>query len=223
MSKFSALFLKRLVPLGVAASAAAVLLAAPAAANATPYVINLVQQGTNVVATGNGAIDLLGLSQLPDGGVITGLNGVAPSVADISLGSVYLPGVAYGGAITGPTNFGSGGNSLNVTTGSGDYVEMFGSTGSYGCCGYTGPLIGFQSGYVSGTAISNSMTIDNATFASLGVTPGTYVWTWGTGADQSFTLEISNTANVPEPAALGMFGFGVLLIGAFVGLRRRVV
>ncbi|MGH8117063.1 MAG: PEP-CTERM sorting domain-containing protein [Rhodanobacteraceae bacterium] len=50
--------------------------------------------------------------------------------------------------------------------------------------------------------------------------PGTYTWTWGTGADQSFTLDIVNA--VPEPAALGMFGFGVLLIGAFVGLRRRM-
>lgn len=29
-------------------------------------------------------------------------------------------------------------------------------------------------------------------------------------------------AGVPEPAALGMFGFGVLLAGAFVGLRRRI-
>lgn len=29
--------------------------------------------------------------------------------------------------------------------------------------------------------------------------------------------------NVPEPAALGMFGFGVLLIGLFIGLRRREV
>ncbi|WEN14286.1 PEP-CTERM sorting domain-containing protein [Rhodanobacter sp. AS-Z3] len=29
--------------------------------------------------------------------------------------------------------------------------------------------------------------------------------------------------NVPEPAALGMFGLGVLLIGLFAGLRRRFV
>ena len=28
------------------------------------------------------------------------------------------------------------------------------------------------------------------TFATLGVTPGTYVWTWGTGANQKFTLKI---------------------------------
>ena len=44
-------------------------------------------------------------------------------------------------------------------------------------------------GYVSGAALSDSMTFNNATFASLGVTPGTYVWSWGTGlANQNFTL-----------------------------------
>jgi hypothetical protein len=32
---------------------------------------------------------------------------------------------------------------------------------------------------------------------------------------------LSYTTSVPEPAALGIFGLGVLLIGVFVGLRRR--
>jgi hypothetical protein len=45
-------------------------------------------------------------------------------------------------------------------------------------------------GYVSGNALSNSMTFNNATLDSLGVTPGTYVWTWGDGANQRFTLRI---------------------------------
>lgn len=37
------------------------------------------------------------------------------------------------------------------------------------------------------------------------------------------TLGASTPGNsVPEPAELGMFGLGLLLIGAFVGLRRRV-
>ncbi len=35
------------------------------------------------------------------------------------------------------------------------------------------------------------------------------------------TLE-SATPSVPEPAALGMFGLGILLIGGFLGLRRRM-
>ena len=48
-----------------------------------------------------------------------------------------------------------------------------------------------------------------------------YVWIWGTGAEQRFTLVIGGAVTVPEPATLGMYGFGVLLIGAFVRLRRR--
>jgi hypothetical protein len=41
------------------------------------------------------------------------------------------------------------------------------------------------------------MTFNNATFASLGVTPGTYVWSWGTGPNQNFTLIIGR-AGVPD-------------------------
>src|SRR5262249_37969983 len=47
--------------------------------------------------------------------------------------------------------------------------------------------------YVSGAALSDSMTFNNATLATLGVTPGTYVWTWGTRANQNFTLKIFST------------------------------
>jgi hypothetical protein len=57
----------------------------------------------------------------------------------------------------------------------------------------------------------------NATFASLGVTPGTYVWTWGTGADQSFTLEIGTA---PIPAALPLFATGLGGLG-LIGWRRK--
>ena len=37
-------------------------------------------------------------------------------------------------------------------------------------------------GYVSNSPLSDSTTYDSRTFATLGVTPGTYEWTWGTGA-----------------------------------------
>ena len=61
-------------------------------------------------------------------------------------------------------------------------------------------------GYVSGDFLSNSATYSGKTFATLGVTPGTYVWTWGTGANQNFTLEIPPTPGPPvvstSPATL---------------------
>jgi hypothetical protein len=66
---------------------------------------------------------------------------------------------------------------------SGDFVGITQSMGG---------LLFVPQGYASGAALSDSMTFNNATFASLGVTPGTYVWTWGTGADQRFTLQIGS-------------------------------
>ena len=54
---------------------------------------------------------------------------------------------------------------------------------------------------------------DNATLSSLGVTPGTYEWTWGVGQNQNFTL-----IAVPEPRVGLLLGVGFLLV---VGVRLR--
>jgi hypothetical protein len=71
--------------------------------------------------------------------------------------------------------------------------------------------------YTSDSLLSDDAIYNNATFASLGVAPGTYVWTWGTGADQSFRLEIGTT---PLPAALPLFATGLGAIG-LLGWRRK--
>ena len=72
--------------------------------------------------------------------------------------------------------------------------------------------------YISGDPLTNSMTFDNATFASLGVTPGTYVWSWGTGLpNQNFTLQIGG-AGVPDGGStvslLGCVLLGLAACGA---------
>jgi len=45
------------------------------------------------------------------------------------------------------------------------------------------------------------------------VTPGTYKWTWGSGPNQNFTLQIGPAAAVPEPASLALFGVGLAGVG----------
>ena len=72
----------------------------------------------------------------------------------------------------------------------------------------------------SGTPLSDHAIYDGQTFASLGVTPGTYEWMWGTGANQNFTLIIGVAVGAPVPAPepasaslLGMALVGLLLAG----------
>jgi len=60
------------------------------------------------------------------------------------------------------------------------------------------------------------MTFTGETFTSLGLTPGTYEWTWGSGASaDAFTL---NVGAVPVPAAVWLFGSGLL---GLIGVARR--
>jgi hypothetical protein len=157
------------------------------------YTVTLQQVGPDVVATGSGAINLTGLTFLqldgpfspeifPGAGVQVG-GGIVTGPTSSSVDS-------YSGA-GGPTSFGSGGVTL-ASSGSGDmvgilpirvYPDLFAR------------FLIVPRGYVSGTFLSNSATYSGKTLASLGVTPGTYVWRWGTGPNQNFTLQIP----VPPP------------------------
>jgi len=64
------------------------------------------------------------------------------------------------------------------------------------------------------------MTFNNATFASLGLTPGTYIWSWGTGLpNQNFTLIIGG-AGVPDGGStVSLLVFGLLGLAV---LRRKL-
>ena len=172
---------------------------------AQAFTITLEQVGSNVVATGTGAINLTGLT--PAGGAAIGGGGIEASTGQIITGS---PGsaIAYTG-LNGPTSFGSGGL-FNPSTSSGDLFGRFPTQ-------FGGPLF-VPVQYTSGDPLTNSMTFNNATFASLGVTPGTYVWTWGTGLpNQNFTLVIPA---VPDGGStVSLLSFALLGLTAF---RRKL-
>jgi hypothetical protein len=190
----------------VSAASVAMLLVQPVQA---AYNLTLTQDGPNVVATGSGTIDLTGLTfgfsastssgiDPPDESMITGAFGVVD---------------AYG-ATTPPGDFGSGAGAL-ANSGVGDLVGTYETT------------LYVPSGYQSGGALSDSAIYNGATYASLGVTPGTYVWTWGSGANaDSLTLVIgaAGVPGTPEPSTwvMMLLGFGLLGYAGFRKHRRHV-
>jgi hypothetical protein len=161
-----------------------------------PYVVTLQQVGSNVVATGAGAIDLTGLSFL---GSVANTPGIDPQLSVILTGAAgnideYMPSVA----LSGPASFGSGPTS-NANSGTGDLVGITFSSEIF-----VPSEVWVPQGYVSGSLVSDTATYNNATFGSLGVTPGTYKWTWGTGVNQNFTLDIPAPTVPDTGSTLGL-------------------
>jgi hypothetical protein len=135
---------------------------------------------------------------------------IAANIAAIEAGTTGGNGNHYSG-ITGPTSFGSG-SLFFANIGSGDPVGINGSQG----------VLLVPLNYQSGAPLSNSMAFNNATFASLGVTPGLYVWTWGAGFNQNFTLQIGSVGvpGVPDGGStVSLLGCGLLGLAA---LRRKL-
>jgi WD40 repeat protein len=158
------------------------------------YTVTLQQVGPDVVATGSGPLDLTGLYILPGSGL--GLASSAEIEANsgtIVTGPTRTMNDRYtGGTLSGPMSFGSGDLTF-ASSGSGDRVGITFSPTSPGF------MLRVPTGYVSGTALSGSAIYSGETFATLGVTPGTYVWKWGKGANQKFTLKIAGQSGTWTP------------------------
>jgi hypothetical protein len=168
------------------------------------YMLTLLQQGPDVVASGSGSFDLTDLT------LAVGISSralIAPASGSMWTGPVgATDGDVYGDA-TGPGAFG-GGSLTFADSGSGDLAGIFSGGG-----------IVVPAGYVSGS-LSGTATYSNQTFASLGLAPGTYVWTWGAGADaDSLTLRIGPAAAAPEPASMMLLAAALAGLGAVLRTR----
>jgi hypothetical protein len=117
---------------------------------------------------------------------------------------VDTPTDAYDG-FSGPADFGGNVLTIDASSGSGDLVTIVGG----------GNLLGVPLGYHSDSALSDTSTYSNQSFSTLGVTPGAYKWTWGSGVNQNFTLVIGT----PEPSTWAMMLLGFAGLG-YAGYRR---
>jgi hypothetical protein len=133
--------------------------------------VTVSQVGPDVIWNGSGKFNLAALTSA---GANNMGGGFQANQAIWAIG----PNVAvdtYSGTITYPTSFGAGGTPVTSNTGS-----------TFGILpGGSGRLLYVPSGYTSNTTISGSSTYVNNTIAGMGLTPGIYTWSWGTGGNTS--------------------------------------
>jgi hypothetical protein len=182
------------------------------AATLNPYVATMEQVGPDVVVTGTGEFDLTGLSLQP---VIFSLTPLTvPAFGILGIGGLIFPFATDVFAFTGfsgPTSFGSGSLNFFASSSSGPAV---------GISGFFHELL-LPLDYANQSLLATSQDIfSNTNLSDLGVTRGTYVWTWGTAADQSFTLNIIAPTPVPLGPSIISQLIGLGLFG-LLGWRRK--
>jgi hypothetical protein len=164
--------------------------------------VTITQVGPNVVWSGSGSFNLTSLTLDQNLPLVTG--GYNKSFAQFIVGPASTSSATtYGGSsfTTFPTNFGSGpGTAPSSSSGS-----LFGVVQT---AGPTGPrVLLVPQGYVSGTAISGSMTYNSQTISGMGLSGGTYTWAWGSGADaSSLVMVIGGTGSTGATGATGSTG-----------------
>jgi hypothetical protein len=203
----------------VLASIASLALSMGAASQAeAAFLITLTQVGNDLSERSSGAFDLTDLERF--GSANPGFSSVViPSEAEtfVGAGTSPAPLTLYSG-LSGPSSFGPGGRT-KASFGSGDDVFLL-SVGS--------PILGVPAGYSSGDFLEGSATYVDASYASLGLIRGTYVYTWGTGAHaDTLTVNVGSISSVsggagavPEASTWAMMLAGFTGLGA-LALRKK--
>lgn len=164
-------------------------------------VINVTQSGNNVVANIAGSINsLVGATPRQTNANASNYNAIAGSSGAFWSSPSGGTSLYNNYSVTSvPASFGTSGfTSASSST----------ATTNFFVRRNTSPQLWIPVSYTLGTPMTGTLTWDNKTIASLGLTEGTYLWGW-TG--DSVTLNIGSAA-IPEPSAalLGVAGVGLL-------------
>lgn len=175
------------------------------------YTVNVTEVGGNVVASGSGSINTAALPLVSSAAIPVVRGGQA---------LLYIGGTPHAfsqmdlspfASITGPASFGTLLVDTEPDAVSGGFVGVDG----------TAARLFVPHGYVSQSPMASSATWNGKTIASLGLTPGSYTWTWGAGPTaDSFTLVIPAPApaSIPTLSEWALIGLSSLL--AMFGIAR---
>lgn len=181
-------------------------------------IITMEESGSDVIATLSGSVDTwTGATLDATNQLVSASNRLQPNgsfvffaTTDPNLGSSVSP-VSYYEVSTYPTSFGTGTSGVSATTSTASTLLFV--------WGKSTQNVYIAGGYVPTTPITGVLTWQNQTFQSLGVTEGSYVWSWGnpsvSGQGDTITLNI-----VPEPSSHFM-ALAVLACSGYVMRRRK--
>ena len=161
--------------------------------------ITLDEVGGNLNYTVSGSINLDALGAQV--GLANGFDAVGPA-----LGAFATTGITdlYEVDISNWSSFGSGTVS-SWSSSTGDAIALF-----------TDPRLGLPTGYISGNQLSASGSLTGGSFASQGITEGTFVTTLTNGVNSDNVTII--TLAIPEPSSALLLGIGLLGV---IGRRHR--
>jgi hypothetical protein len=169
--------------------------------------VNISESGGNVTASFSGSINTAALTSSPQ----TFQNILYPQGAFVVMGEQGSNALTSTNnrftGISGPTSWGSGGSAGQPNAWTGDIFAVYGA----------GPDILLPTGYTSGNSISGSSTWSGS-LSSLGLTSGTYTYTWGTGGTaDTLTVNIgsapSSVPTLSEWAQLVLALMTITLVG----------
>ena len=163
--------------------------------------ITIQDVGANVVAMGGGTINTTALTDTGPTHSVSAAD-VHASDGDLTFGPGTSSGADFWIGITGPSAWGSGGH-ISATTTTTTIIDINGSEES-------SPFLALPTGYTSGAHLSGTDTWTGQSISSLGLTPGTYAYTWGSGASADFFTVIvaAESTAVPEPTTLWLAVIG---------------
>ena len=150
---------------------------------------------------GSGTLNIDGLTLVSGATGPVGSAGIGISTATFILGAAGGYFDQYSGILTHPSNFGTGGGGA-ASTSAGDIVGVIYDMAPP-------HMLVVPAGYTSGSYLTGSQTFNGQTFTSLGLTTGTYSYTWGTGSNaETLSVVVGGTASGGGGGGTGATGAG---------------
>ncbi|HZZ28456.1 MAG TPA: hypothetical protein VFE46_10685 [Pirellulales bacterium] len=208
------MFLKKLLPQIASLVAIASIFCFVRPLHAIPgpglFAINIAPDGAgNVVANGSGDVNL-GSATAVSFSIGAEMSSFSDLIVNGPATTTSVFEYTFSTALTGPASFGTVFPITPASSGSGS-LFMFSNPG------FGSFVLAVPTSYTTDTAIIDSSTYTGKTLANLGLSPGTFTWTMGTGlTENTVTINVSSTP-APEPASFVLAG---LCGGAMLFIRR---